>query len=46
MAIKHGKVDISKLSLEEIESLYKQGVELIKNDDFSLSKERQELVKL
>ena len=39
MAIKHGKADISKLSLEEIESLYKQGVELTKNDDFSLSEE-------
>ena len=46
MTIKHGKADISKLSLEEIESLYKQGVELTKNDDFALSEERQELFKL
>ena len=44
MAIKHGKVDISKLSLEEIESLYKQGVELTKNDDFASTEESQELV--
>ena len=46
MVIKHSKADISKLSLEEIESLYKQSVELTKKDDFSLSEERQELVKL
>ena len=46
MAIKHGKADISKLSLEEIESLYKKRIELTKNDDFALSKSRQELIKL
>lgn len=46
MAIKRGKADISKLSLEEIESLYKQGVELSKNDDSALSEARKELVKL
>ena len=39
MVIKHSKADISKFSLEEIESLYKQSVELTKNDDFSLSEE-------
>ena len=37
--VKHDKAYISKLSLEEIESLYKQSVELTKNDDFSLSEE-------
>lgn len=46
MAIKRCKADISKLSLERIESLYKQGVELSKNDDSALSEARQELVKL
>ena len=46
MAVKHGKADISKLSLEEIESLYKKRIELTKNDDFALSKSRQELIKL
>ena len=46
MAIKRVKADISKLSLEGIESLYKQGVELSKNDDSALSEARRELVKL
>ena len=46
IAVKYGKADISKLSLEEIESLYKQGVELTKNDDFAAIEESQELVKL
>ena len=42
--VKHDKAYISKLSLEEIESLYKQGVELTKNDDFASTEESQELV--
>ena len=46
MAVKHGKGDISKLSLEEIESLYKKNIELTKNDDFALTEAGQELVEL
>ena len=46
IAVKHGKADISKLSLEEMESLYRQVVELMKNDDFASTEESQELVKL
>lgn len=46
MALKQAGKEVSQLSLEEIESLYKEGNTLAKSDERYLNEARQELVKL